>query len=89
MAIKADGVYIDSTFGRGGHSREILARLGNNGNVIAFDKDIEAVMYANNTIQDSRFLMIHASFATLMERLRELSINQVDGVLLDLGVSSP
>lgn len=89
LQIKSDGVYVDGTFGRGGHSREILKRLGDNGRLIAFDKDPEALAYAMRTINDGRFTLIHASFAELKNKLAEINIDSVDGVLLDLGVSSP
>ena len=78
------GCYVDGTFGRGGHTRAILEQLNEQGRVIAFDKDPEAVAYANG-IDDSRFSIRHESF-TGME---ELPAHSVDGVLLDLGVSSP
>ena len=78
------GCYVDGTFGRGGHTRAILGQLNEQGRVIAFDKDPEAVAHAN-AIDDSRFSIRHDSF-TGME---ELPAHSVDGVLLDLGVSSP
>ncbi|MFZ1364775.1 16S rRNA (cytosine(1402)-N(4))-methyltransferase RsmH [Brachymonas denitrificans] len=78
------GCYVDGTFGRGGHTRAILQQLNEQGRVIAFDKDPEAVAHAN-AIDDSRFSIRHDSF-TGME---ELPAHSVDGVLLDLGVSSP
>ena len=89
LNIKPDGVYIDGTFGRGGHSRVILEKLGANGKLIAFDKDPEAVEYAKQNFIDSRFKIIHASFASITKQLVDLGINQIDGILLDLGVSSP
>ena len=89
LQVKPDGVYVDGTFGRGGHSQEILKLLGDNGRLIAFDKDPEALAYAEKTINDNRFTLIHASFADLKEKLAEINIDSVDGVLLDLGVSSP
>ncbi|MBC7488804.1 MAG: 16S rRNA (cytosine(1402)-N(4))-methyltransferase RsmH, partial [Glaciimonas sp.] len=85
---RADGIYVDGTFGRGGHSREILANLGPRGRLIAFDKDLQAIATAN-TIVDPRFEIVHDSFATLAEALQERNIVRVDGVLLDLGISSP
>lgn len=87
LAVKAAGTYVDGTFGRGGHTREILRRLGPCGRVVAFDKDPEAVAAAR-AIADVRLAVVHASFAEIEERLAELSIGEVDGVLLDLGVSS-
>jgi 16S rRNA (cytosine1402-N4)-methyltransferase len=85
---RADGVYIDGTFGRGGHSRRILEKLTEGGRLIAFDKDPDAIAVAN-TIADRRFEIVHDSFATLGEFLATGSISRVDGVLLDLGISSP
>ena len=88
LAIRADGVYVDATFGRGGHSRLILDRLGAHGRLIAFDKDPQAVAAATR-ISDARFSVVHASFAELAGVLARLGLEGVDGVLLDLGVSSP
>lgn len=89
LQVKPDGIYVDGTFGRGGHTQEILRLLGANGRLIAFDKDPEALAYAAKTINDDRFTLVHASFADLKAKLAEISINSLDGVLLDLGVSSP
>lgn len=89
MAIKPDGVYVDGTLGRAGHTRELLARLGVTGRLISFDKDPDAINYAKENIMDSRLSIVHASFATLSNTLKSMGITQVDGVLLDLGVSSP
>jgi len=88
LAIRPDGAYIDATFGRGGHSRLILDRLGPRGRLIALDRDPEAVA-AGKRIDDARFCMVHASFAELAGVLERLGLEGVDGVLLDLGVSSP
>lgn len=88
LAIRADGVYVDATFGRGGHSRLILDRLGPRGRLIALDKDPEAVAAAAR-MDDARFCAVHASFAELAGVLERLGLGGVDGVLLDLGVSSP
>jgi 16S rRNA (cytosine1402-N4)-methyltransferase len=85
---RVDGVFVDGTFGRGGHSRAILAKLGREGKLIAFDKDPAAVTEAA-TIADGRFTIEHASFAGMDAVLRRAGINEVHGVLLDLGVSSP
>lgn len=85
---RADGVYLDGTFGRGGHSRLILERLGSEGRLIAFDKDPEAIRVAE-TISDSRFEIVHGSFASLGQVLDRKGIPLIDGILLDLGVSSP
>lgn len=85
---RADGIYVDGTFGRGGHSRLILQRLGTGGRLLAFDKDTQAIANAA-TINDARFDIAHDSFATLGEALAGRGIKQVNGVLLDLGISSP
>lgn len=85
---RSEGTYIDGTFGRGGHSRLLLSRLGANGRLIAFDKDPMAIATAEQ-ITDPRFCIVHDSFATMGEALRARGINQVDGILLDLGISSP
>jgi 16S rRNA (cytosine1402-N4)-methyltransferase len=82
------GIYVDGTFGRGGHSRALLAHLGPAGRVIAFDRDPQAVAAAA-AIADPRFTICHANFAALREELTRLGIERVQGVLLDLGVSSP
>lgn len=85
LDIKPDGVYVDVTFGGGGHSREILKRLGPNGRLIAFDQDPDAI---NNAIDDERFVLIHQNFRFLRNYLRLQGIKEVDGILGDLGVSS-
>lgn len=88
LNINPDGIYIDGTFGRGGHTKEILAKLSNKGRLIAFDKDIVAVNHALE-LKDKRLEIIHDSFAKVREHLKKLGIERVDGILLDLGVSSP
>ncbi len=88
LQVKSDGVYVDGTFGRGGHSRLILSKLGETGRLIAFDKDPMAIA-SGQAIQDVRFQMLHSGFEHLAQKLRELGVDKVDGVLLDLGVSSP
>jgi len=88
LAIKPAGIYVDGTFGRGGHSRKILEKLGSGGRLIALDRDLAAVSAAAS-IQDARFQIVHRHFAALEEVLDELDISTVDGVLLDLGISSP
>ncbi len=85
---RAEGAYVDATFGRGGHSRLILDRLGPRGRLIALDKDPQAVAAATR-ISDARFSVVHASFAELADVLERVGLEGVDGVLLDLGVSSP
>ncbi|HUW27503.1 MAG TPA: 16S rRNA (cytosine(1402)-N(4))-methyltransferase RsmH [Sulfuriferula sp.] len=88
LNIKPEGVYVDATFGRGGHSRRILTQLGAGGRLIAFDKD-PAAMAVGQGWQDPRFEIVHSSFAQMAEVLRARSMDQVNGVLMDLGVSSP
>ena len=88
LAIRADGVYLDATFGRGGHSRAILAGLGPQGRLIALDRDPEAVE-AGRGIADPRFSIVHAHFSQLGETLDALGATQLHGALFDLGVSSP
>lgn len=85
---RADGVYVDGTFGRGGHSRAILARLSARGRLVAFDKDPLAIATAQ-TINDPRFAIVHDSFATLDQALHAHGVMHADGVLMDLGISSP
>ena len=90
LAGRNTGTYVDGTFGRGGHTRLLLSKLDENARVYAFDKDPQALAVAAELEQeDSRFKIIHASFADLKEALAELGIEQVDGVMADLGVSSP
>jgi len=85
LNIKPDGVYVDVTFGGGGHSREILRNLGSNGVLIAFDQDPDA---QKNRIDDPRFHFVDQNFAFLKNNLRLLGYKSVDGILADLGVSS-
>jgi 16S rRNA (cytosine1402-N4)-methyltransferase len=90
LAVRPDGTYVDATFGRGGHSRSILQRLGKGGRLIALDRD-PAALEAARQIADSRFHAVHAGFADLAGILEEEGVRQggVEGILLDLGVSSP
>ncbi|HSG75386.1 MAG TPA: 16S rRNA (cytosine(1402)-N(4))-methyltransferase RsmH [Burkholderiales bacterium] len=88
LAIRADGVYVDGTFGRGGHSRLILERLGPRGRLIALDRDPQAVSAAR-AIADARFSITHASFGALAQALEAQGAALVQGMLFDLGVSSP
>ena len=88
LQVKPEGIYVDGTFGRGGHSRLILQRLGAQGRLIALDRDPAAVAAARE-ITDVRFRIVHSGFAQLGQVLRALGVRTVDGVLLDLGVSSP
>src|SRR5210317_2375860 len=80
-----NGVYVDVTFGGGGHSRAILERLGESGRLIAFDQDEDAL---SNSIDDSRFALVPANFKNLSAHLRFLNIRKIDGLLADFGVSS-
>jgi len=87
---RPDGLYVDGTFGRGGHSRALLARLSEAGRLVAFDKDPEAVAAGQAlAAEDPRFAIVHDSFARMAQALAERGVRRVDGVLLDLGVSSP
>ncbi len=88
LNVKADGVYVDGTFGRGGHSRLILSRLGSQGRLIALDRDLTAVAHGQ-AIADARFSMVHAHFSSMTTVLAEQGVQAVDGILLDLGISSP
>lgn len=85
LNIKPDGVYVDVTFGGGGHSREILKRLGPTGKLFAFDQDKDALL---NTIDDERFTLINENFRFLKRFLRFYGAKEVDGILADFGVSS-
>lgn len=90
LKIKPDGVYIDGTFGRGGHSQLILQNLGPKGRLIGIDQDPQAVAFATQNISDPRFEMVHSSFADLVNICESRGLlGKVDGLLLDLGVSSP
>ncbi|MBN57021.1 MAG: 16S rRNA (cytosine(1402)-N(4))-methyltransferase [Oceanospirillaceae bacterium TMED276] len=88
--IDPDGVYVDGTFGRGGHSRQLLSKLGNQGRLIGFDKDPRAIESGNElAAEDARFQIVQSSFADMRSALASLGIEKVNGILLDLGVSSP
>ena len=91
LAVRPDGLYIDGTFGRGGHSRAILEQLSTEGRLLGFDKDPEAIRVGHQlAAEDGRFVVVQRSFADMAEELRARGLHgQVDGVLLDLGVSSP
>ncbi|MDR0717165.1 MAG: 16S rRNA (cytosine(1402)-N(4))-methyltransferase RsmH [Azoarcus sp.] len=88
LAIRSGGVYVDGTFGRGGHSREVLGRLDAAGRLIALDRDPRAIA-AGRAIGDPRFTLVHAPFSALAEVLDRLGVDEIDGALFDLGVSSP
>ena len=88
LAIQPDGIYVDGTFGRGGHSRRILHKLGGRGRLIALDRDLAAVRAAA-AIDDPRFMIVHRHFSEMSEALQALGVSKVQGVLLDLGISSP
>lgn len=85
LNIQEDGVYVDVTFGGGGHSKEILKRLGTKGKLFAFDQDADAL---ENTIHDDRFTLIHENFRYIKRFLRFYGVKEVDGILADFGVSS-
>jgi 16S rRNA (cytosine1402-N4)-methyltransferase len=85
LDIKQDGIYVDVTFGGGGHSKEILKRLGPNGKLFGFDQDEDALA---NALQDERFTLIHENFRYIKRFLRFHNVKSVDGILADLGVSS-
>ncbi len=92
LAIKEDGVYLDCTFGRGGHSQGILDLLGSSGRLLAFDRDLDAINsdYAQAMLEDERFTLKHTPFSELENIVaRECLAGKVDGILMDLGVSSP
>jgi 16S rRNA (cytosine1402-N4)-methyltransferase len=88
LAIKADGIYMDATFGRGGHSRRILTELNEKGRLVAVDRDPQAIA-AGVAIADSRFLLVHRAFGEIAEAAHEAGVRDVDGILFDVGVSSP
>jgi 16S rRNA (cytosine1402-N4)-methyltransferase len=84
------GVYVDGTFGRGGHSRELLSRLSSQARLVVFDKDPSAIAVARQLAEaDKRVTVVHGGFASMREALGDLGLDTVDGVMLDLGVSSP
>lgn len=90
LGIKENGLYIDATFGRGGHSRAILERLGKAGRLVALDRDLEAIESAQILLSDPRFSIHHCAFANLKTVVNELNLyEKIDGVLMDIGVSSP
>ena len=88
LAIKADGIYMDATFGRGGHSRRILSELNAQGRLVAVDRDPQAIA-AGAAINDPRFLLVHRAFGEIAEAAAEAGVQGVNGILFDVGVSSP
>jgi len=87
---RRDGVYVDGTYGRGGHSRHALAQLSPSARLIVFDKDPQAIAAARqHQAQDARVVVVHDGFSAMQRHLQEMGIAQVQGILLDLGVSSP
>ena len=90
LDIKADGLYVDATLGYGGHSKEILARL-KRGFLFAFDQDMIAINYANDFLKEfgSNYKLIHSNFVNLKKELNDLDVSKVDGIIFDLGFSSP
>jgi 16S rRNA (cytosine1402-N4)-methyltransferase len=92
LITRPDGIYVDGTFGRGGHSRALLARLSNQGRVIALDRDPQAIQAATQgemAVRDARFSIHHCCFSELVSILAESGLTRIDGLLLDIGVSSP
>ena len=90
LAVREDGIYVDGTFGRGGHSRLILSRLGSQGCLIVFDKDPQAIEAAQQLAeQDGRVTVVHDGFSSFQTTLDKLGIEEIDGALFDLGISSP
>ncbi|WP_099187923.1 16S rRNA (cytosine(1402)-N(4))-methyltransferase RsmH [Tepidibacter mesophilus] len=90
LNIKPDGVYVDGTLGGAGHSSEIAKRLGENGMLIAFDQDINAITVAKERLKayEGRVEFVHSNFVNLKDELQKIGVNRIDGILMDLGVSS-
>lgn len=91
LSIKSDGIYVDGTFGRGGHSRLILSRLGDKGCLIAFDRDLAAVEAGKIDLApgNPNFSILHSHFSQLQQELLKIGVHKIDGIVLDLGISSP
>ncbi|ORF00899.1 16S rRNA (cytosine(1402)-N(4))-methyltransferase [Snodgrassella alvi] len=90
LQIQPAGVYVDGTFGRGGHSRLILSQLGKDGRLVVFDKDPQAIAVAQELARlDARVLVVHEGFSALKRSLQQLGISRINGALFDLGISSP
>ena len=90
LNIKSDGIYVDATLGYAGHSSEILKRL-KNGHLYGFDQDMEAIDYADKRLKEisNNYTIIHSNFVNMKDKLHELGIDKVDGIIFDLGLSSP
>ena len=91
LSIKENGIYVDATLGRAGHSLEILKKISNNGKLYAFDQDLEAIEMSNSKLSNisPRYELIHANYSNIDEELAKRNVKKVDGILFDLGVSSP
>jgi len=90
LRIDPNGIYVDATFGRGGHSREILSRLSEHGRLVAFDRDKAAIDAAQPFLSDPRFSIHHCAFANMKVVINDLDLyGRIDGILMDIGVSSP
>ncbi|SMN17243.1 rRNA small subunit methyltransferase H [uncultured Candidatus Thioglobus sp.] len=90
LNIIKDGIYIDATFGRGGHSQGILDQLSDKAKLIAFDQDLSAIEYAQDKFNDPRLTLIHSPFAQMHDIIKEMGLSgKINGILMDLGVSSP
>ena len=90
LAIRENGIYVDGTFGRGGHSRLILSKLGREGRLVVFDKDPQAIAVAERLAQqDARVSVVHDGFSAFNRALDDLGVDKIDGALFDLGISSP
>ena len=90
LNIQENGIYVDGTFGRGGHSRLILSKLGAKGRLVVFDKDPQAIAVARDlAAQDARVSVVHNGFSHFQAALDELGVAKIDGALFDLGISSP
>ncbi len=89
LNIKKDGIYLDGTLGRGGHTEAILDKIGSQGQIIAIDRDLEAINKVKNKLENSNIKYIHDNFVNIPQILNNLKIDKVDGMLFDLGISSP
>lgn len=89
LNIKKDGIYLDGTLGRGGHTEAILDKIGSQGQIIAIDRDLEAINKVKNKLENSNIKYIHDNFINIPQILNNLKIDKVDGMLFDLGISSP